>query len=399
MKKINLGLLFGGRSCEHEISIRSARSIVGAIDDNQYQVSLIGIDKNGYWCLSDNFDEIMDGDAVKSCSIIATASAKKSGGDKKSGGSSVTLDLHHRGNLSPSLSSFTNATRHNAPPTLDVIFPALHGTFGEDGTIQGLLEMTGIPYIGCGVAASALAMDKILAKKVFAAAGIPQAAHTAFNASQWSHDSHSIMQHGEAQLGYPIFVKPANLGSSVGISKAKTRAQLQQAIQLALRFDNKIILEQSMENCIEAECAVLGNADQQADLPAAPQASVVGEIIPGAEFYDYTTKYMDDKSELIIPANLPEHVAARARELAVSAFQEINGAGLARVDFFIHRETWKVVLNEVNTMPGFTPISMYPRLWAASGIPYPELIDKLIQLALTTHRTKATLQRALKPPA
>ncbi len=380
MKKINLGLLFGGRSCEHEVSVTSARSILKAIDRDKYNVSLIGIDKAGHWRLADDFEQLLEDGAVQS---IAHRPAKKTGGDR------ITLDLHHHGNLSAPARP-GDAAQRNSPPALDVIFPALHGTFGEDGTLQGVFEMAGIPYVGCGVAASALAMDKILAKKIFAAAGIPQAAHAAFTATQWRHDPAEILARGEAQLGYPMFVKPANLGSSVGISKAKDRAQLQDAIQLALRFDNKIVLEQSMENCLEAECAVLGNDH--------PEASVVGEIIPGAEFYDYTTKYIDDKTELVVPANLPDHAAAQVRELAVKAFKEIDGAGLARVDFFVHRETWQVTLNEINTLPGFTPISMYPRLWQASGVPYAELIDRLIQLALENHHAKAALQRALEPP-
>lgn len=382
MKKINLGLLFGGRSCEHEVSVTSARSILGAIDRDKYDVSLIGIDKAGHWHLADDFAQLLGDGAVKPLVQRTADSAKNPAG----GNDLITLDLHHHGNLSAP----TDPARRSSPPALDVIFPALHGTFGEDGTLQGVFEMAGIPYVGCGVAASALAMDKTLAKKVFVAAGIPQVAHTAFTAPQWRRDPAAIMAYGESRLGYPMFVKPANLGSSVGISKAGDRPQLQNAIQLALGFDNKIVLEQSMENCLEVECAVLGNDD--------PRASVVGEIIPGAEFYDYATKYIDDKSELVVPANLPDQAAAQVRELAVAAFKEIDGTGLARVDFFVNRETWAVTLNEINTLPGFTSISMYPRLWEASGVPYADLIDRLIELALEIHRSKAALQRAFPPP-
>ncbi len=385
MKKINLGLLFGGRSCEHEVSVTSARCILQALDRSQYNISLIGIDKTGHWHLADDFDSLLGGGEVKPIAHRAHARNKP---DDTTGGNPVTLDLHYQGNLAATTPPPPDA----ALPSLDVIFPALHGTFGEDGTLQGVFEMAGIPYVGCGVAASALAMDKILAKKIFAAAGIPQADYLGVTAAQWQRDPNAVVERGEARLDYPIFVKPANLGSSVGISKAHERAQLQAAIQLAFQFDNKIVLEQSMENCIEAECAVLGNADDA-------QASVVGEIIPGAEFYDYTTKYIDDKSELVIPANIEAQAAERVRELAVTAFQEIDGAGLARVDFFVHRETQQVTLNEINTLPGFTPISMYPRLWAATGIPYADLIDRLIQLALQTHRQKTALQRALELPA
>ena len=387
MKKINLGLLFGGRSCEHEVSVTSARCILQALDRSQYNISLIGIDKTGHWHLADDFDSLLDGGEVK-----PIARGKPAANANPSGGNPVTLDLHYQGNLATATATATAAAPPDAAlPSLDVIFPALHGTFGEDGTLQGVFEMAGIPYVGCGVAASALAMDKILAKKIFAAAGIPQADYLGVTAAQWQRDPNAIVERGEARLDYPVFVKPANLGSSVGISKAHERAQLQTAIRLAFQYDNKIVLEQSMENCIEAECAVLGNADDA-------QASVVGEIIPGAEFYDYTTKYIDDKSELVIPANIEAQAAERVRELAVTAFQEIDGAGLARVDFFVHRETQQVTLNEINTLPGFTPISMYPRLWAATGIPYADLIDRLIQLALQTHRQKTALQRALEKP-
>jgi len=390
LKKLNLGLLFGGRSCEHEVSVTSARSVLNAIDPDKYNVSLIGIDKAGHWHLADDFEVLISDGSVKSADHHLTGavagapsiSAKQTDSDGDGSDNLITLDLHHQGNLS--------ATRHPAqdksPPALDVIFPVLHGTFGEDGTLQGVFEMAGIPYVGCGVAASALAMDKALAKKIFEAAGIPQAAYTGFTALEWQRDPGEIMEESESRLGYPMFVKPANLGSSVGISKAHGREQLAAAIELALGFDNKIVIEQSMENCLEVECAILGNHD--------PQASVVGEINPGAEFYDYTTKYIDDKSELVVPANLPDETADRVRELSIAAFKAIDGAGLARVDFFVHKDARQVILNEVNTLPGFTPISMYPRLWAASGVPYPELIDRLIELALEIHQSKAALQRA-----
>ena len=398
MKKLNLGLLFGGRSCEHEVSVTSARSILNAIDLDKYNVCLIGIDKSGHWHLADDFDALISDGAVKfsnhhltgsvAGSVAAPANALDSAGTGHDKGSDdlITLDLHNQGNLAAA----RNPARHISPPALDVIFPVLHGTFGEDGTLQGVFEMAGIPYVGCGVAASALAMDKALAKKIFQAAGIPQATYTGFTAREWKRDPGKIMDQSEFRLGYPVFVKPANLGSSVGISKAHGRDQLKTAIELAFDFDNKIVIEQSMENCLEVECAVLGNHD--------PQASVVGEINPGAEFYDYTTKYIDDKSELTVPANLPDEATSRVRELSIAAFKAIDGAGLARVDFFVHKDTWQVILNEVNTLPGFTPISMYPRLWAASGVSYSELIDRLIELALEIHQSKATLQRAFELP-
>jgi len=269
---------------------------------------------------------------------------------------------------------------------------ALHGTFGEDGALQGVLEMAGIAYIGCGVAASATAMDKSLAKKVFRAAGLPQAPHIDVAADEWRRAPAGVLQRVAAQLNWPaapLFVKPANLGSSVGISKAHDGDGLRAAIDFALRFDAQIVIEQSLEDHREIECAVLGHAHNA-------QASAVGEIIPGAEFYDYTTKYLDDKSELVAPADVPESVAARVQELSLAAFKEIGGDGLARVDFLVARDG-EVTLNEINTMPGFTPISMYPRLWTVSGLPYPALIDRLIELALETHRAKSRLQRAIDP--
>ena len=381
---LQLGILFGGRSCEHEVSVTSARSLLKAIDRDRYDVHLIGIDKDGHWHLSDHFEQLVHDGVVRPLSDSTERA-----------GDTVTLALHHNGNLMRA----NDGDQHTDKlPFLDVIFPVLHGTFGEDGTVQGALEMAGIAYVGCGVAASALAMDKMLAKKIFAAAGIPQVAHLAVNALQWQRDDdgdddkkNKTIECFEAQLGYPMFVKPANMGSSVGIRKAKKRDALVAAIDHAFEFDNKILIEQAMENCREIECAILGNDH--------PQASVLGEIIPGAEFYDYATKYIDDNAELVVPADLPEHAATRVRELAIKAFSEINGAGLARVDFFVDKTTSQVTLNEINTMPGFTPISMYPKLWAASGVPYTELIDQLIQLALAAHRSKARLQRALELPA
>jgi D-alanine-D-alanine ligase len=246
--------------------------------------------------------------------------------------------------------------------------------------------MAGLPYVGCSVAASALAMDKALAKKIFESANIPQAPYVVATVFQWQEDRDRVISAIEEMLGYAVFVKPANLGSSVGVSKAKTRNELVTAIELALEFDRKVVVEMSMENCHEIECAILGNEN--------PQASVLGEIIPGAEFYNYETKYIDDKSRSIIPAPLDAATTARVQALSIEAFKAIDGNGLARVDFFVHKDSGDIILNEVNTLPGFTPISMYPQLWAASGIPYPELIDRLIELAMENHRTKQSLKRA-----
>ena len=370
-EKINLGILFGGRSCEHEVSVVSARSLLAAIDPERYNVTLVGIDKSGRWHAGDDMAALTRDKEVKS---LADADQ----GETPAG--LVSMEIHHQGNL-------TDATRANTDtPKLDVIFPVLHGTFGEDGTIQGVFEMAGIPYVGCGVAASAIAMDKALAKQAFTAAGIPQSPALVILRERWDEEGDRVLEEAIDTLGLPIFVKPANLGSSVGVGKAHDRSELADCIRDALTYDNKIIIERSMENCQEVECAVLGNES--------PEASVVGEIIPGAEFYDYQTKYIDDLSRTLIPADIPEETANRVRELSIQAFRAIDGSGLARVDFFVHRETREVYLNEVNTLPGFTPISMYPKLWQASGVPYAELVDRLVELALQRHARGNRLKRS-----
>ncbi len=374
--KLNLGMLFGGRSCEHEVSITSARSILAALDPEKYSVSLIGIDKQGYWHMADSIDAVTHHGSV-------TGVPER---DMNESGDIVTMRLHHQGNLVPAdIAHLTDI------PTLDVVFPVLHGTFGEDGTLQGILETAGIPYVGCGVAASALAMDKALAKMVFKAAGIPQAPWLVTTHHEWIVDRSPTLHRVEHELGYPVFVKPANLGSSVGVTKAHDRQELVRALEHAREFDNKVIVEQSMENHREIECSVLGNQ--------APEASILGEIRPGAEFYNYQTKYLDDKTELTVPAPLDPDTTRSVREMAIRAFLTIDGKGLARADFFVHRDTNEIILNEVNTMPGFTPISMYPRLWAASGLPYRKLIDRLVGLALEHHRSKQHLKRSVRHDA
>lgn len=374
-KKLNLGLLFGGRSCEHEVSVTSARSVLQAISRDRYNVYLIGIDKLGQWHLASTIDALVDGKEV----LLAHSTAN----------SVVRLDLHNAGNLTSAPTNKRLANKQPdagiALPQLDLIFSLLHGTFGEDGSIQGVLEMAGIAYVGCGVAASSIAMDKALAKQVFCAASIPQARSNIVARLQWDKAQGAVLDSAQQSLGLPAFVKPANMGSSVGVSKAHDRQSLRAAIDLAFEYDNKIIIEQSMQNCHEVECAVLGNQN--------PRASVVGEILPGAEFYDYQTKYIDGNTETLIPANISTAAANRVQQLSLKAFNAIDGAGLSRVDFFVGRDTGEVFLNEINTMPGFTPISMYPQLWAASGIGYADLIDQLVQLALAQHAAKATLKR------
>ena len=367
--KHHLGLFFGGRSCEHEVSVISARSVLPAIDRNKYDVSLIGIDHDGHWHLAADIDALIEDGRVR-----PTADGRPA---------PLWMELHAQGNLRA-------VDGRAGVPGLDVILSLLHGTLGEDGAMQGVFELADIPYVGCGVAASAVAMDKALAKPLFHAAGIPQVEYAVVNHDQWRQQPEECLDRAErvsTQTRYPLFVKPANMGSSVGVSKAGDRTRLIAAIELALRYDSKVVIERAMQHCHEVECAVLGNLT--------PAASVAGEIIPGAEFYDYRTKYLDDRSQLIIPANIAPETAAEVQRLALQAFRAIDGRGMARVDFFVEKDTGRVFLNELNTLPGFTPISMYPRLWSASGVAYGELIDRLIELALENHRAKAGLERSV----
>lgn len=372
-EKINLGILFGGRSCEHEVSVTSAKSILKAIDREKYHIHLIGIDKSGHWHLGNDIEALAPSGFVTALQ------------HQNHPTTAVSLELHEAGNLIVQQAREIKNHSSLMPPMLDVVFPVLHGTFGEDGAMQGVMEMAGLPYVGCGVAASALAMDKALAKKVFEAANIPQTPYVIAESVEWKHDQNRIIDVIEQKLGYAVFSKPANMGSSVGVSKAKNRQELVNATNHAFEFDNKVVIEQAMENCREIECSVLGNEN--------PHASVVGEIIPGAEFYNYQTKYIDDKTQLVIPAPLDDEITQRVQSLAVQAFKAIDGRGLARVDFFVNRDSNAVVLNEVNTLPGFTPISMYPQLWASSGISYQDLINQLIELAVAHFESKQSLKR------
>ncbi len=365
--KLRLGILFGGRSCEHEVSVTSARSVLQAVNPDRYEVTMIGIAKDGRWLLARDALEALAGGVVD-------------GEDM----SSVLLDYPGtRALVESTPSGALTAGGHK----LDVVFPLLHGPFGEDGTVQGLLELAGIAYVGSGVVGSAVGMDKDMSKRVFRAEGLPQVDHRVLRRHRWRVEPDAIVGELERGLHYPMFVKPANLGSSVGVSKAHDRGELYPAIETAMEFDYKVIVEASVENCREVECSVLGNDD--------PQASVIGEIVPCNEFYDYDAKYVDDRSRLIIPAELPAAMGERIRDLAVRAFRAVEAAGLARVDFLVRRDDDEIFLNEVNTMPGFTPISMYPKLWEASGITYTELIDRLIELALERHAEKARTRAAL----
>jgi len=389
MEKLRIGILFGGRSGEHEVSLLSAASVLNAIDKEKYDVVPIGITKDGRWLTAEHAENLLQGklmleprhlragdpDTTPSAAVLARGEAVVVPPEPR----------HRQSGLVPFQSDAAMLRRaSDRAINVDVIFPVLHGTFGEDGTIQGLLELADIPYVGAGVLGSAAGMDKDIMKSLFVAAGIPIVKHVTMLRSAWHKDAKQAQKLVESKLTYPLFVKPANLGSSVGISKAHNRKELGPAMEEAAKFDRKIVIEQGVggkkEKAREIECSVLGNDE--------PVASVPGEIVPGKEFYDYTAKYVDEGSQLIIPAKLTKTETKKVQELAVAAFQAVDCSGLARVDFLMDPKTRKIYLNEINTMPGFTAISMYPKLWAASGLAYPHLIDRLIQLGIERHDDK-----------
>lgn len=360
--RIRIGVIFGGRSGEHEVSLRSARSIIDALDPAKYDVVPIGITHDGRWVAVDDVNLAL------------------SQGVEQAAGTRVALVAEPGHNGFVAVSDGANTLDTGKRLDVDVVFPVLHGTFGEDGTLQGLLEMAGIAYVGSGVTGSSAGMDKIVMKDVFKANGLPLIPDDWFLRTEWERNPEAIEQRLEQRLGYPQFVKPANLGSSVGISKARNRAELSAAIAEAAQYDRRIVCESGVPSTRELECAVLGNDD--------PKASVVGEIVPGAEFYDYATKYLTNTSSLHIPAPIDEGLSNRIREMAVKAFRALDLAGLSRVDFFLDGESGALYLNEVNTMPGFTSISMYPKLWEATGVGYASLVDQLVTLALERHSEK-----------
>ena len=336
--RVRVAVLGGGRSSEHDVSLRSAASVSEGLDPRRYDVVSITIDAAGRWT------------------------------------DAAGAEVH----LTPG---------GGGPLASDVVFPVLHGPFGEDGTVQGLLELANVPYVGAGVLGSAVGMDKAVMKTMFAAAGLPIVPHITVLRREWERDSTGITVRVASNLAYPVFVKPANLGSSVGISKAKSDTEFTAAMTLALQFDRKIVIEAGVASAREIECAVLGNDD--------PVTSLPGEIVPSGEFYDYTAKYIDGSSTEIIPAILTDAQVREVRRLAVAAFQAVDGAGLSRVDFLLSRDTGALFLNEVNTMPGFTTISMYPKMWEASGLPYSTLLDRLIALALERHSEKQLLRTSI----
>jgi D-alanine-D-alanine ligase len=355
-RKYRVGVLFGGRSSEHEVSLASARNVMDALREAGHEVVPIGITPQGRWLPQPDAWARL---SAKAAGALNGETAREIAGDT---GDEAGWGLLPHGEAGHAL------------PQIDVIFPVLHGPYGEDGTVQGMLEMANLPYVGSGVLASACGMDKEVAKRLFAGAGLPQVAYVPLQRNAWRSNPGGCLAQVEAALAYPVFVKPANLGSSVGISKARNREQLAEALDLAAQFDRKLLVEAAVPHARELEVSVLGND--------APIASVPGEIVPGNEFYDYNAKYIDDNSELLIPAALGGDTVQQLQEYAVGAFATLDCAGLARVDFLMDGESGELFLNEVNTMPGFTRISMYPKLWEASGVSYPELVDRLVRLGL-----------------
>jgi D-alanine-D-alanine ligase len=390
MKKLRVGILFGGRSGEHEVSLLSAASVLNAIDKSKFDVVPIGITKEGRWLTAEHAERLLEGKplpdkAHEERHLRAGDPETTPGAAVLAKGEAVVVPpepVHRERGMVPFQTAEPLVRRAaDRAINVDVIFPVLHGTFGEDGTIQGLLELADLPYVGAGVLGSAAGMDKDIMKSLFRAAGLPIVKHVTILRTDWEAEPRKSEKLIEKNLKYPMFVKPANLGSSVGISKAHNSKELGPAIYEASKFDRKIVIEEGVggkkNKAREIECSVLGN-DQ-------PKASVPGEIVPSKEFYDYNAKYLDEGSELIIPAKLNKAETKKVQELAVKAFQAVDCSGLARVDFLMDPKTRKIYVNEINTMPGFTSISMYPKLWAASGVPYPKLIEELVGLALERH--------------
>jgi D-alanine-D-alanine ligase len=369
VKKLRVGVIYGGRSGEHEVSLASAAAVFQNLDRERYEPIPIRINKDGRWVLPSAAPRL-----TSAAEVIAAGGAVSAPSD---GAQDRDAQLVPRPG---------NHGELVAGVGLDVVFPAIHGPYGEDGTLQGLLELANVPYVGCGVLASAMGMDKAAMKVAFAANGLPVCDYEVVLKHEWRKNERRVLN-TVGRLGFPVFVKPANLGSSVGISKARHAVELRAAIALAAEFDRKIIVEAAVPNAREIECSVLGNDE--------PDASVPGEIVPSREFYDYESKYIDDGSVPLIPAPISEAQAAEVRRLAIAAFKAIDGAGMARVDFLLARDSGMLYLNEVNTIPGFTTIGMFAKLWAASGLDFPHLVDRLIVLALERHRDKQQLRTSM----
>ncbi len=369
-KKLRVGVLFGGRSTEHEVSVVSAQSIINALDPQDFEAIPVYITKTGQWQVGASIAQLMSSEAERRTVLLPPDPTQRG----------LIADPNSRAPARAPASSAGDV------PALDVIFPIIHGRNGEDGTIQGLLELANAPYVGAGVLGSAIGMDKIMMKRAFAAAGLPVVNYVAFSRSAWERAPDLIIADVEHRLAYPCFTKFANSGSSVATRKVHDRAELIAGINAAAAFDRKLIVEEAIRGR-EIEVSVLGNDD--------PIASVCGEVIPAHEFYDYEAKYLDQGSKLLIPAPLEAHQAETFRTLAIAAFKAVDCCGMGRVDFFLERGTDKIFVNEINSLPGFTKISMFPKLWEASGISYPELVRRLIELALERHREKERSQTSI----
>ena len=367
--KIRIGVIYGGRSGEHEVSVRSARSVIEAIDTEKYDVIPVAITREGRWL-----------SPAESASLLPESARMKLpnySGDGVGGSAALVVDTSRGGHLRQQGTA-------SGERQLDVVFPVLHGTYGEDGTIQGLLEMAGIPYVGCGVLASSTGMDKVAMKTLFLHAGLPVCKYTWFLRRDFEAKPSEVRERVEREIGYPCFVKPANLGSSVGVSRADDEEMLVKAVNLAARYDRKIIVEEGLD-AREIECAVMGNDE--------PEASLPGEYVvhdEQAKFLDYTEKYSSTGHvEFVVPAPIPKRLTRRIQELAVRAFKAVDGAGFARVDFFLRRDNNKLLVNELNTIPGLTDVSGFPQMWDASGVPFTQVIDRLVELAFERHAEKA----------
>ena len=364
--RIRIGIIFGVRTVEHEVSLVSASSVIDALDKEKYEVIPIGIASTGQW--------------LSSGETLRLLKEKRS----------IDNEPEHMLVPDPRKQSLVVLGESgNAGGPIDVIFPLIHGTYGEDGSLQGLLELADIPYVGAGVLGSAVGMDKVIQKRLIQQAGIPVSPSIWFLHETYKVQQKKYIAEIERKLKYPLFIKPANSGSSIGISKASSRKELLASIEQAAQFDRKILVEQGVKNAREIECSVLGNDD--------PAASVLGEVVPSNEFYDYDAKYVDGKTTEIIPAKMPKPLAKKIQTYALDAFRVLDCTGMARVDFLVNRKTNRIVLNEINTLPGFTSISMYPKLWQASGLSYSGLLDKLIQLAIVRHTAKKKLKTTYQP--
>jgi D-alanine-D-alanine ligase len=370
--KLRVGVIFGGRSGEHEVSLRSARSVMAAMDKDRYEIIPIGITKEGQWMIGEEAVGLLtEGKGEARPALVIPEPGQRA---VKS--------------LEP-LADEPGAQRLRDQALIDVIFPVLHGPYGEDGTVQGLLELAGIPYVGAGVVGSAAGMDKAIFKSIMTAHHLPVLPYRLVLRSEWENDQESILDRLEVKLAYPMFVKPVNLGSSVGVNKARDRAGLIAGLNDAARYDRRLLVEQGI-SAREIEVSVLGNDE--------PETSIPGEIVPGDEFYSYADKYLRDEAKLLIPAPLTEAQAKQVREMAIAAYKAIDCAGLARADFLMDKDTGDIWVSELNTIPGFTSISMYPKLWEATGLPYPALIDRLIELALARFEQKRQCKTTFELP-